>query len=159
MRVRARDQSGAFYTRALPGLIAAGVPQLKLIAATALVSASPAAVSWLYYANRLYELPLGVASIAIAAVIVPRIAASVHASDDATYAHAQSRAYEIALGVALPASTGFALLAPQIAAGLFEHGLFGAARHRRGRHRRAGDLLRPARPRAGESVRRGVVRA
>jgi putative peptidoglycan lipid II flippase len=126
VRVRARDQGGAFFKRALPGLIASGVPQLKLIAATALVSASPAAVSWLYYANRLYELPLGVASIAIAATIVPRIAASVHASDDATYAHAQSRAYEIALGVALPATTGFALLAPQIAAGLFEHGLFGA---------------------------------
>ena len=124
-RVRAPDQSGVFFARALPGLIASGVPQLKLIAATALVSASPAAVSWLYYANRLYELPLGVASIAIAAVIVPRIAASVSASDAIAYTHAQSRAYEIALGVALPATTGFALLAPQIAAGLFEHGLFG----------------------------------
>lgn len=126
VRVRARRQGGAFYARALPGLIASGVPQLKLIASTALVSASPAAVSWLYYANRLYELPLGVASIAIAATIVPRIAASVHASDASTYAHAQSRGYEIALGVALPAATGFALLAPQIAGGLFEHGLFGA---------------------------------
>ena len=125
-RVRARDEGGAFFARALPGLIASGVPQLKLIAATALVSASPAAVAWLYYANRLYELPLGVASIAIAAVIVPRIAASVSARDRAAYAGAQSRAYEIALGVALPATTGFALLAPQIAGGLFEHGLFGA---------------------------------
>jgi putative peptidoglycan lipid II flippase len=125
-RVRVRDQAGAFFARALPGLIASGVPQLKLIAATALVSASPAAVSWLYYANRLYELPLGVASITIAAVIVPRIAASVNVHDSAAYAHAQSRAYEIALGVALPATTGFALLAPQIAGGLFEHGLFGA---------------------------------
>ncbi len=126
VRVRARRQGSAFYARALPGLIASGVPQLKLIASTALVSASPAAVSWLYYANRLYELPLGVASIAIAATIVPRIAASVHASDASTYVHAQSRGYEIALGVALPAATGFALLAPQIAGGLFEHGLFGA---------------------------------
>jgi putative peptidoglycan lipid II flippase len=125
-RLRARDQGGAFFARALPGLIASGVPQLKLIAATALVSASPAAVSWLYYANRLYELPLGVASIAISAVIVPRIAASVSARNSAAYARAQSRAYEIALGVALPATTGFALLAPQIAGGLFEHGRFSA---------------------------------
>jgi putative peptidoglycan lipid II flippase len=126
VRRRAPDQSAAFFARALPGLIAAGTPQLKLIAATAIVSSSPAAVSWLYYANRLYELPLGVASIAIAAVIVPRIAASVHASDRAAYAQAQSRAYEIALGLALPAAAGFALLAPQIAGGLFEHGAFGA---------------------------------
>jgi putative peptidoglycan lipid II flippase len=125
--VRARDESGPFFARALPGLIAAGTPQLKLIAAIALVSSSPAAVSWLYYANRLYELPLGVASIAIAAVIVPRIAASIHAGDQTAYADAQSRAYEIALGLALPAATGFALLAPQIAGGLFEHGEFGAS--------------------------------
>ncbi|MGB7619368.1 MAG: lipid II flippase MurJ, partial [Pseudolabrys sp.] len=120
-------QAEAFFRRALPGLIATGIPQLKLIAATAIASISPAAVSWLYYANRLYELPLGVASVAIAAVIVPRIAASVHmkADDGAALAGAQSRAYEIAAGLALPAATGFALLAERIASGLFEHGAFG----------------------------------
>jgi putative peptidoglycan lipid II flippase len=120
----ARDQIGVFFKRALPGLIATGVPQLKLIAATAIASASPAAVSWLYYANRLYELPLGVASIAVAAVIVPRIAVSVHANDRIALAAAQSRAYEIAAGLALPAATGFALLAEPIARGLFQHGAF-----------------------------------
>jgi len=122
--VRVPDQTNAFFRRALPGLIATGIPQLKLIAATAIVSASPAAVSWLYYANRLYELPLGVAAVAIAAVIVPRISASVQAGDKVSIA-AQSRAYEIVAGLALPAATGFALLASQIASGLFEHGAFG----------------------------------
>ena len=121
----ADDQTKAFFRRALPGLIAAGVPQLKLIAATAIASASPAAVSWLYYANRLYELPLGIASVAIAAVIVPRISASVHANNRAAIAAAQSRAYEISLGLALPAAAGFALLATPIAGGLFERGAFG----------------------------------
>ena len=124
-RVHAPDQTETFFRRALPGLIATGIPQLKLIAATAIASASPAAVSWLYYANRLYELPLGVVSVAIAAVIVPRIAASVAAGDDRALAAAQSRAYEIALGLALPAAAGFALLANPIAGGLFERGAFG----------------------------------
>jgi putative peptidoglycan lipid II flippase len=123
--VRAPDQTDAFFRRALPGLVAAGIPQLKLIAATAIASASPAAVSWLYYANRLYELPLGVSAVAIAVVIVPRITASVHARDKAALAAAQSRAYEIAAALALPAAAGFALLAKQIASGLFEHGEFG----------------------------------
>jgi putative peptidoglycan lipid II flippase len=122
----ARDQAGVFLGRALPGLIATSIPQLKLIAATAIVSASPAAVSWLYYANRLYELPLGIASIAVAAVIVPRIAGSVHARNEGRFASAQSRAYEVAIGLALPAATGFALLAVPIARGLFERGAFGA---------------------------------
>jgi putative peptidoglycan lipid II flippase len=108
----------------LPGLIATGIPQLKLIAGTAIASASPAAVAWLYYANRLYELPLGVASVAIAAVIVPKISASVHGGIPSALAASQSRAYEIALGLALPAATGFGVLAGPIAAGLFEHGAF-----------------------------------
>src|SRR4029077_10286521 len=82
-RIHVPDQIGTFIRRALPGLIATGIPQLKLIAATAIASASPAAVSWLYYANRLYELPLGVSAVAIAVVIVPRITASVHAGDKA----------------------------------------------------------------------------
>lgn len=124
-RTHVADQTENFFKRAFPGLIATGVPQLKLIAITAIASASPAAVSWLYYANRLYELPLGVVSVAIAAVIVPRIAAGVVAGNDHALVAAQSRAYEIALGLALPAAAGFALLANPIAGGLFERGAFG----------------------------------
>jgi putative peptidoglycan lipid II flippase len=124
---RLPDETAAFLRRAAPGLIAAGIPQLKLIAAAAIVSSSPAAVSWLYYANRLYELPLGVASIAIAAVIVPRIAASLRDGDAAEVTKAQSRAFELTLGLALPAAAGFAVLAHPIAAGLFQRGAFGAA--------------------------------
>ena len=125
-RIRVPNQTRTLFVRAGPGLIAAGIPQLKLIAAAAIVSASPAALSWLYYANRLYELPLGVASIAIAAVIVPRIAASLRNSEADAFAATQSRAYEIALGLALPAATGFAVLAQPIAGGLFQRGAFGA---------------------------------
>jgi putative peptidoglycan lipid II flippase len=115
----------SLFKRAAPGLIAAGIPQLKLIAASAVASSAPAAVSWLYYANRLYELPLGVASVAIASVLGPRIAASVLGRDAAAAGVAQSRAFEIALGLALPAAAAFALMAEPIAGALFQHGAFG----------------------------------
>jgi putative peptidoglycan lipid II flippase len=82
-------------------------------------------VSWLYYANRLYELPLGVVSIAVASVIVPIIAASVRAGHADAIAAAQSRAFEIALALALPSAAAFAVLADPIAGGLFERGAFG----------------------------------
>jgi putative peptidoglycan lipid II flippase len=114
-----------FYARAIPGVIAGGIPQLKLMAGAMVASASPAAVSWLYYANRLYELPLGVVSVAIASVLAPRIASSVLASDRDGIAAAQSRAFEIALGLALPSAIAFATLAMPIAGGLFERGAFG----------------------------------
>ena len=115
-----------FFVLAVPGLVAAGIPQLKLIAGAMVASSSQAAVSWLYYANRLYELPLGVISIAIASVLVPAIAASVR-SGTAASAAAQSRGFEIAIGLALPSAVGFAVLAEPIAAALFERGAFGRA--------------------------------
>jgi putative peptidoglycan lipid II flippase len=106
--------------------VAAGIPQLKLIAGAMIASSSPAAVSWLYYANRLYELPLGVASIATAAVLAPAIAAAVRDGEREGIAGRQSRSFEIALGLALPAAVAFAVLAEPIASTLFERGAFGA---------------------------------
>jgi putative peptidoglycan lipid II flippase len=123
--VRVPDRTRLLFARAIPGLIATGIPQLKLIAGAAIASSSAAGVSWLYYANRLYELPLGVASIVIAAVVVPRIAASLRDGDDESFTLTQSRTFEITLGLALPAAAGFALLAGPIAGGLFERGAFG----------------------------------
>jgi putative peptidoglycan lipid II flippase len=125
-RGHAEDSSRTLFIRAGPALVAAGIPQLKLIAGAAIVSSSPAAVSWLYYANRLYELPLGLASVAVAAAIVPRIAASIRADDGEAFTAAQSRAIELALGLALPAAAGYALLAVLIAGALFERGAFDA---------------------------------
>jgi putative peptidoglycan lipid II flippase len=114
-----------FLIQALPGVVAGGIPQLKLMAGAMVASSSQAAVSWLYYANRLYELPLGVISTAIAAVMVPAIAASLRSGDHADDAASQSRALELALGLSLPAATAFALLSEAIVGGLFQRGAFG----------------------------------
>jgi putative peptidoglycan lipid II flippase len=114
-----------FFLQAVPGVLAGGMPQLKLMAGAMVASSSPAAVSWLYYANRLYELPLGVVSIAIASVLGPAIAASVRSEDGAHAAAAQSRALEIALALSLPAAIALAVLAEAIAGGLFQRGAFG----------------------------------
>jgi putative peptidoglycan lipid II flippase len=120
--IRFSPDTRRFFVLAVPGLVAAGVPQLKLIAGAMVASSSQAAVSWLYYANRLYELPLGVISIAMASVLVSAIAASVRSGNSVA---AQSRGVEIAIGLALPSAVGFAVLAEPIAAALFERGAFG----------------------------------
>jgi putative peptidoglycan lipid II flippase len=114
-----------FLLQAVPGVFAGGIPQLKLMAGTMVASSSQAAVSWLYYANRLYELPLGVISIAIASVLGPAIAASLRSGDRAHTADAQSRALEIALALSLPSAVAFAALSKSIAGGLFQRGAFG----------------------------------
>jgi putative peptidoglycan lipid II flippase len=115
-----------FFRMMLPGVIAAGIPQLTLIAGTIVASSSPSAVSWLTYSYRLYELPLGIVSIAIASVVTPTIAAHVRADDHAASATAQSWALQVALGLALPAAVGLALIADPIVTALFERGAFTA---------------------------------
>jgi putative peptidoglycan lipid II flippase len=114
-----------FFVQAIPGVLAGGIPQLKLMAGAMVASSSQAAVSWLYYANRLYELPLGVVSIAIASVLGPAIAASVRSDDSVHAAGALSRALEMALALSLPAAIALAVLAEAIAGGLFQRGAFG----------------------------------
>ena len=120
-----RPEVRRFLVQALPGVVASGIPQLKLMAGAMVASSSQAAVSWLYYANRLYELPLGVIAVAVATVLGPVIAASVRSDDSARTAGAQSRALEIALGLSLPAAIALAVLSTPIAGGLFERGAFG----------------------------------
>ncbi len=114
-----------FFVQAVPGVVAGGIPQLKLMAGAMVASSSQAAVSWLYYANRLYELPLGVVSIAIASVLGPAIAAGVRSHDGRQSGSAQSRTLEIALGLSLPAAIALAVLSEAIAGGLFQRGAFG----------------------------------
>jgi putative peptidoglycan lipid II flippase len=114
-----------FFIQAVPGVVAGGIPQLKLMAGAMVASSSHAGVSWLYYANRLYELPLGVISIAAASVLGPAIAAKLRGGEGVHVAAAQSRAFEIALALSLPSAVAFVVLADAIAGSLFERGAFG----------------------------------
>lgn len=118
------QEAKLFYARALPALIATGIPQLALIAGSIIASSSVAAVSWLYYAYRLYELPLGLIAVALSVVLAPRIAAHVQAGSKAAAHLAYSQALELALGLALPATVGLMTLSLPIAGLLFERGSF-----------------------------------
>ena len=115
-----------FFALMVPGVLAGGIPQLKLMAGVMVASSSQAAVSWLYYANRLYELPLGVVSIAIASVMVPVIAASVRADDrEAHRARAIARLRDRARACRCRRRSPSRCWRNAIAGGLFERGAFG----------------------------------
>jgi putative peptidoglycan lipid II flippase len=118
-----KDMRG-FFARAIPGMIASSGPQLLMIAAAIIASASPSAVSWLYFANRLIELPLGLVGVAIGTVLIGELTRAVQSGDATAVAHAESRAIEFAAGLALPATLGLIVLAEPIVRLLFEHGAF-----------------------------------
>jgi len=116
-----------FLGKALPGMVANSGPQLLIVAGAVIASATPAAVSWLYFANRLIELPLGIVGTAMGTVLVPELTRAVHAGDPVVIAQAETRALELAIGLALPATLGLIVLSRPIVQLLFEHGAFGVA--------------------------------
>src|SRR5229473_41386 len=111
-----------------PGVFGAGVTQLNLVISTALASLlAGGSVSYLYYADRLNQLPLGVVGIAIGAAILPSLSRQVRTGDAAGAAATQNRGVELALLLTLPAAAALIVLATPILTVLFERGAFGPA--------------------------------
>jgi putative peptidoglycan lipid II flippase len=127
LRVSFDPEMRGFFARAIPGTIASAGPQLLAIAGAVIASSSPSAVSWLYFANRMIELPLGMAGVAMGTVLIPELTRALHGDDRNAIAHAESRALELAAGLALPAMLGLIVLSEPIVRLLFEHGAFTAA--------------------------------
>jgi putative peptidoglycan lipid II flippase len=116
----------SFFVKGLAGLLANSGPQLLIVAGAIVASSSPAAVSWLYFANRLIELPLGIVGTAMGTVLVPELTRAVSGNDRTSLVQAESRALELAVGLALPAALGLIVLSQPIVRALFEHGAFTA---------------------------------
>jgi len=115
-----------FLGKAIPGMIASSGPQLLVIGGAIIASSSPSAVSWLYFANRLIELPLGIVGVAMGTVLVPELTRALRGNDRIAIAQAESRGLELAVGLALPATLGLIVLSEPIVRMLFEHGAFTA---------------------------------
>ena len=118
------------FRRMGPGVVGAGVTQLNLVVGTLLATLiADGAVSYLYYADRLSQLPLGVVGTAIGTALLPLLASELKTDPKAALA-SHNRAIEAALLLALPAAVGLATLAEPIVVALFQRGAFGPAEAR-----------------------------
>jgi putative peptidoglycan lipid II flippase len=112
----------------LPGVVGAGATQFNLLVSTAIASFLPSgAVSYLYYADRLNQLPLGVVGFAVGTAILPPLSRHLRTGDAAAAAETQNRGLELALLLTLPAAVALAVAAAPILAVLFQRGAFGPA--------------------------------
>ena len=111
-----------------PGAVGAGVTQVNLLISTALASFLPGgSVSYLYYADRLNQLPLGVVGIAVGTAILPPLSRQLRLGDVPGAVATQNRGLELALLLTLPAAVALAVLAHPIFAVLFQRGAFSPA--------------------------------
>lgn len=108
----------------IPGVISGGITQLNIVIGTIIASMQDSAVSYLYYADRIYQLPLGVVGVAIGVVLLPEISRRLRAGDMLAVADSQNRALEFGLLLSVPAAAALVVAAEPIARVLFERGAF-----------------------------------
>jgi putative peptidoglycan lipid II flippase len=113
--------------RVVPGAVGAGVYQVNVVLNTVIASGvAQGAVSYLYYAERLNQLPLGIVGIAIGTALLPSLSRQLRAGDIVAATDSQNRAMELGLLLTLPAAFAFAVIAQPIIALLYEHRSFHA---------------------------------
>ncbi|WP_439153926.1 murein biosynthesis integral membrane protein MurJ [Yoonia sp.] len=111
---------------AAPAALAGGVVQINLLVGRQVASFFDGAVAWLNYADRLYQLPLGVVGIAIGVVLLPDLSRRLRAGDENGGRDAFNRACEISLALTVPAAAALLIIPMPLVSVLYERGAFGA---------------------------------
>lgn len=109
---------------ALPGTIAASGTQINIIVSQALASYEVGAKAWLYYADRLYQLPLGLVGVAVGVAILPRLARSARAGDSGGGRRTMDEGIGLALALTLPATAALLIAPSLLIEGIFARGEF-----------------------------------
>lgn len=109
-----------------PALLVGGVVQINLLVSRQVASGTEGAISWLVYADRLYQLPLGVVAIAVGTVLLPELSRRLQAGDSTGGREAFNRGTEFALLLTLPAAVALVVIAWPITEVLYQRGAFGA---------------------------------
>lgn len=111
----------------VPGVIAGGVTQINIAVGQVIASLQEGANALLYFADRLYQLPLGVIGIAVGVVLLPSLTRQLRAGETAAYQHSLNRALEFSLTLTLPAAVALAVIPHEIVSVLFQRVRFDAA--------------------------------
>ncbi|WP_026353816.1 murein biosynthesis integral membrane protein MurJ [Woodsholea maritima] len=108
----------------VPGALAAAATQINVLVTSSIATLEEGARSWLYYAERLYQLPLGVIGIAMGVALLPNLSRRVRAGDKVGGDYAMNRAIELSLLLTVPAAVAFVFIPDFLVRGLFEGGHF-----------------------------------
>ena len=109
-----------------PGVLAAGIQQINLLVGGIIASFKQGAISWLYYSDRVYQLPLGMIGIALGVVLLPEVTRLVRRDDAKGASDSMVRGMELGLLITLPAAVAMMVIPEPIITILFQRGEFTA---------------------------------
>ena len=113
-----------FFKKLLPSILSSGVTQINILVGTIIASFEASAVSYLYYADRIYQINLALAGIAVGTVSLPVLSKAFKQKNILKISSIQSKSIELSLLLSIPASLGLILSSEEIVSALFGYGSF-----------------------------------
>ncbi|MDA7824130.1 murein biosynthesis integral membrane protein MurJ, partial [Candidatus Pelagibacter sp.] len=123
-KFKASDKVKFFFKKLLPSIFSSGVTQINILIGTIIASFQASAVSYLYYADRIYQINLAIAGIAIGVVILPQLSKHIQSRKKNKILIIQNKALELSLFLSLPATIALIIGSEQIISALFGYGSF-----------------------------------
>tara|TARA_B100002051_G_scaffold8966_1_gene7542 strand:+ start:42 stop:1571 length:1530 start_codon:yes stop_codon:yes gene_type:complete len=113
-----------FFSKLLPSIFSSGVTQINILVGTIIASFQASAVSYLYYADRIYQINLAIAGIAIGTVLLPSLSKYIQSGNKKKIEFIQNKAIELSLFLSLPATIALLIASEEITSSLFGYGSF-----------------------------------
>jgi putative peptidoglycan lipid II flippase len=123
-RIKINSKVKFFLKKLLPSIFSSGVTQINIFIGTIIASFEAGAVSYLYYADRIYQINLAIAGIAIGTVALPELTKNIKIGNIANAMSIQNKSLELCLLLSLPACFGLIITSEEIISALFGYGSF-----------------------------------
>ncbi|MDA9604857.1 murein biosynthesis integral membrane protein MurJ, partial [Candidatus Pelagibacter sp.] len=123
-KIKIDEKIKNFFKKLLPSIFSSGVTQINILVGTIIASFQTSAVSYLYYADRIYQINLAIAGIAIGTVVLPQLSSYIQNNQEDKILLIQNKAMELCLFLSIPAAIALFLASEQIVSALFGYGSF-----------------------------------
>tara|TARA_B100000787_G_scaffold94551_1_gene69801 strand:+ start:1 stop:1527 length:1527 start_codon:yes stop_codon:yes gene_type:complete len=123
-RVKIDKKVKIFFKKLLPSIFSSGVTQINILVGTIIASFQTSAISYLYYADRIYQINLAIAGIAIGTVILPQLSKHIQSNKKEKINLIQNKALELSLFLSMPAAIALLVASEEIISSLFGYGSF-----------------------------------
>ena len=124
LKIKINSKVKIFFKKLLPSIFSSGVTQINIFVGTIIASYQASAVSYLYYADRIYQINLAIAGIAIGVVVLPQLSKHIFLRKKNKILLIQNKALELSMFLSLPASVALLIGSEEIVSALFGYGSF-----------------------------------
>jgi putative peptidoglycan lipid II flippase len=124
LKLKADSKVKFFFKKLLPSIFSSGITQINILIGTIIASFETGAVSYLYYADRIYQINLAIAGIAVGTVSLPVLSKAFKNKNVKKLSSIQSKSFELSLLLSIPASLALIVASEEIVNALFGYGSF-----------------------------------